>query len=247
MRKLTVSLSKGGVGKTTTAVSLAHGLARAGVKVLLIDADAQGQASRALGLQPTAGLAHLLAGGSPEEATVLARDNLWLMAGGKELTGTKREIDKRSYGGERALSEALEAVDGKYDFALLDTAPGLDTLAINVLFYAEEILCPVSMEVLTLQGLADFQHTISGVQKHHKALRLRYVLPTFLDGRVRKSQEILEQLQVHYRQQLCRPIRYSVRLSEAPGFGQTVFEYSPRSTGAEDYQALTERILRDGR
>lgn len=247
MRRITVSLSKGGVGKTTTAVNLAAGLARAGAKVLLIDADAQGQASRSLGLQPPAGLAQLLAGSKPEEATVQARESLWLMAGGRELTGAKREIDRRSYGAEQVLAEALEPIEGQYDFLILDTAPGLDTLAINVLFYAEEILSPVSMEVLTLQGLADFQHTVSGVQKYHTDIRLRYVLPTFMDGRVKKSQEILEQLQRHYGQQLCQPIRYSVRLSEAPGFGQTIFEYAPGSSGAQDYQALTERILQDGR
>jgi len=247
MRKITVSLSKGGVGKTTSAVNLAAGLARSGAKVLLIDADAQGQASRSLGLQPPSGLAQLLSGAKPEEATVQAREGLWLMAGGRDLTGAKREIDRRSFGAERVLSEALEPLDGQYDYLILDTAPGLDTLAINVLFYAEEILSPVSMEVLTLQGLADFQHTISGVQKYHADVKLRYVLPTFLDGRVRKSQEILEQLQRHYSQQLCQPIRYSVRLSEAPGFGQTIFEYAPSSSGAEDYQALTERILQDGR
>ncbi len=246
MRKLAICLQKGGVAKTTTAVNLAAGLALAGAKALLIDTDAQGQASRALGVQASTGLAELLEGAKPEDIIIQARESLWLIAGGRGLTGARREIDRRSYGAERVLAEALEPLSGRYDYIILDTAPGLDTLAINVLFYAEEIVAPVSLEVLTLQGLADFQHTVSGVQKYHPELRLRYILPTFMDGRVKKSQEILEQLQRHYGQLLCQPIRYSVRLSEAPGYGQTIFEYAPGSTGAQDYQALARRI-QDGR
>jgi len=248
MRRLAVSLSKGGVGKTTTAVNLAHGLALAGAEVLLIDTDTQGQAGRALGLQPAAGLAEVLSGSlQPEAATVQARDRLWLLAGGRSLAGAKREIDKRAFGGEKALAEVLAPLEGRYDYILLDTAPGLDTLAVNVLFYVQEVLAPVSLEVLTLQGLIDFQQNLQAVKKYHEELCLRYVLPTFLDGRVRKSQEILDQLQKHYGQLLCSPIRYSVRLSEAPGYGQTIFEYAPGSSGAEDYGKLVERIRQNGR
>ena len=235
MRKLAVCLSKGGVGKTTTATSLAHGLARAGLKVLLVDTDTQGQASRALGIQPSVGLADIFTGSAQlQEAIIQARDNLWLLGGGRALAGAKREIDKRAYGGERALAEALAELEGQYQYVILDTAPGLDTLAINVLFYATEVLAPVSLEVLTLQGLADFHQSLEGVRKYHEDLELRYILPTFLDGRVRKSEEILLQLQTRYGELLCQPIRYSVRISEAPGFGQTSFEYAPRSTGAKD-------------
>jgi len=248
MRKIAVSLSKGGVGKTTTAVSLASGLARAGQTVLLVDTDTQGQTSKALGLLPEAGLAELVAGEvRPEEAIIEAREKLYLLAGGRPLAGLKRLIDRKDYGGERTLTEGLASVDSQYDYVILDTSPGWDSLTVNVLFYAEEILAPVSMEVLTLTGLLDFQKSIEAIQKYQEGLQLSYILPTFYDRRVRKSEEILQQLQIFYQEKICSPIRYSVRLSEAPGFGQTIYEYAPGSSGAEDYQELTERILRDGR
>jgi chromosome partitioning protein len=155
-------------------------------------------------------------------------------------------INRREFGGEQTLHEALQPLADRYDVILLDTAPGWDTLTINVLFFAEEVLSPVSLEVLTLQGLLDFDRNLGAIQKYHPQLELHYVLPTFLDRRVRKSEEILSQLKAHFENQICAPVRYNVRLSEAPGYGQTIFEYAPRSAGAEDYTLLTERILKDG-
>jgi len=248
MRKIAISLSKGGVGKTTTAVSLASGLARAGYSVLLVDADTQGQVSRALGSSPEAGLADLLTGeATPAEAILEVRDKLYLLAGGRSLAGLKRLIDRKDYGGEKTLTEGLDQLDGQYDYAILDSAPGWDSLTVNVLFYATEILAPVSMEVLTLAGLLDFQKSVEAIQRYQEGLQLSYILPTFYDRRVKKSEEILTQLQAFYQDKVCSPIRYSVRLSEAPGYGQTIYEYSPGSSGAEDYQALVERISKDGR
>ena len=247
MRRIAISLSKGGVGKTTTAVNIAAGLARAGYSVLLIDTDTQGQAGRALGLQPEIGLAELISGDtSPEEAIQEARVRLSLLAGGRSLAGLKRLIDRKDFRGEKALADGLEQLDSHYDYILLDTAPGWDSLTVNVLFYADEILAPVSMEVLTLTGLLYFQKSIEAIQEYRPELELRYVVPTFYDRRVKKSEEILAQLQTAYPEQLCSPIRYSVRLSEAPGYGQTIYEYAPGTTGAEDYQTLVERIVRDG-
>ena len=247
-RKIAVSLSKGGVGKTTTAVNLASGLARAGYKVLLVDTDTQGQVSRALGVDPSAGLAELLSGeAGPEEALTKVREGLWLLAGGRSLAGLKRAIDRKDFGGERTLAEGLKPLESQYDFIILDTSPGWDSLTVNVLFYAEEILAPVSMEILTLTGLLEFQKSIESIQKYRPELSLKYVLPTFLDKRVRKSEEILKQLQAFYKDRLCSPIRYSVRLSEAPGYGQSIFEYAPGSSGDQDYQALVERISKNGR
>lgn len=248
MRKITVALTKGGVGKTTTAVNLAAGLSAKGQRVLLIDADTQGQVSRALGIQPQAGLGELAVGeASFEMATVSARENLWLIAGGQSLSSLRMFINKKEFGGEQTLNELLSVLDGQYDYVILDTSPGWDALSINVMFYADEILAPVSLEVLTLRGLLDFNRNLSSIQKYHPKLTLSYVLPTFMDRRVKKSAEILNQLKGYFGPQLCTPIRYNVRLSEAPGYGQTIYEYSPTSTGAEDYRKLTERILSDGR
>jgi chromosome partitioning protein len=145
------------------------------------------------------------------------------------------------------LSEVLAPLESHYDFVILDTAPGWDALTVNVLFFAREVLAPISLEILTLQGLVDFEQGLAGIQRYHQALSLKYILPTFMDRRVRKSGEILAQLQNHYGELLCMPIRYNVRLSEAPGFGQTIFEYAPRSAGAQDYGKLTERIVANGR
>ena len=142
--------------------------------------------------------------------------------------------------------EALRLLrDHRYDIVILDSAPGWDALTVNVLFYASEVLSPVSLEVMTLQGLSDFAQSLASIQRYHPGLKLNYIVPTFFDRRVKKSEEIFSQLQGYYATQLCAPIRYNVRLSEAPGYGQTIYEYASGSIGAEDYTALTERIKQD--
>jgi chromosome partitioning protein len=244
MIKLAIALTKGGVGKTTTAVNLADGLARAGKTVLLMDVDTQGQAARMLNCQPRYGLAEVINGDTAvDNALHPARPGVWILAGGRSLAGLKRTIARKEFNAENTLSEALEDLGKDFDYVLLDTAPGWDTLTINVLFFADLILAPVSLEVLTLQGLLDFKRNLEAIQKYRPSLELKYILPTFYDRRVRKSGEIVEQLNAHFGAQVCEPIRYNVRLSEAPGYGQTIFEYAPNSTGAEDYRKLTERIL----
>jgi chromosome partitioning protein len=246
MRKIAVALSKGGVGKTTTAVNLAAGLASSGRRVLLIDVDTQGQAAKLLGCTPSAGLAEVAAGDvPPQQAVSSARDRLDLLAGGRGLATLKRLITRKDFGGEQTIAEALAPLDGAYDYVILDTAPRWDALSVNALFYATEGLTPVSPEVMTLQSLLDFNQSLAAIQRYHSALTLRYIVPTFFDRRVRKSDEILAQLATHFGPRLCRPIRYNVRLSESPGFGQSIFEFAPHSTGADDYRALTERILSD--
>ena len=151
-RRIGVSLSKGGVGKTTTSVNLAAGLALAGKRVLLVDTDTQGQSSFMLGVKPKGGLTELVTGElPPEEAILQARKNLWILAGGKSLAGLKRLIDRKDYGGELTIAQALTPLEKNYDYVVVDTSPGWDPLTVNVLFYVNELMTPVSLEVMSIQ------------------------------------------------------------------------------------------------
>jgi chromosome partitioning protein len=246
-RKIVISNSKGGVGKTTTAVSLGAGLAMRGERVLMVDLDTQGHVARAMGLKPLHTLYEVLDQDlPPQQALTLARPNLALLAGGRLLARSKKTIASLPYGAEHVLSEKLSPLDdGNYDYVILDTAPSWDVLNVNALFYAEEVLLPISMEALAVYGMADFLEAIQGVRRYNPAVQLKYVLPTFFDLRVRKSGEILQQLVDHFQRLVLPPIRYNVDLSECPARGKTIFEYAPKSRGSRDYARLVERIAND--
>lgn len=241
MRTIAVALGKGGVGKTTSAVNLAHALAIGGARVLLVDVDSQGHCAASLGVTPSATLADLVDGAAPQDVVIEARPGLWLVAGGRPLAGLRREIDRRDVRSDQVLVEALGRVNG-YDLAIMDTAPAWDSLTVCALFAASEVLAPVSMEPLAVTALAEFRRSMAAIQRYHAALRLAYVAPTFVDGRVAKSAEILGQLGRAYGELVTAPIRYSVRLSECAAFGETCFEYDPRGRAAEDYRALSRRV-----
>lgn len=245
-RTIGVSLSKGGVGKTTTAVNLSAGLALAGFKVLLVDTDTQGQDSYMLGIKPAAGLSEfLLEELDEEQAIVKARNNLWCLAGGKTLGGVKRLIDRKSFGGEFTLHEALTPLESRFDFIIVDTSPGWDPLTVNVLFYVKEVLVPVSLAVMSLQGLVEFIKSLTAIQKYNKTVSLKYILPTFLDQRVQSPATILRKLKGLYGDYLCPPIRYNASFADAPAFGQTIYEFAPGSWGTEDYRTLVRKVTDD--
>lgn len=248
MRRIVVSLLKGGVAKSETAVHLAHGLALAGHRVLLVDTDVQSHCAEMLGLKPERGLANLIAGWvEPLEALVQARENLWLLAGGNDLAAVKMEIARREMAPEAVLAEALECYEGRFHFMVMDTAPGWDTLLVNALYCNEEVLAPVSMEPMAISGLKRFEKHLEVIRKYKPLLSLRWVLPTFVDSRVKKSGEILAQLKKRYGPRLADPVRYSVKLSEATAYGQTIFEHDPRGARAQAYRLLVPRVAQAGR
>lgn len=239
MRKIAIANRKGGVGKTTTAVNIAAGLALGGSQVLLIDTDTQAHCSRLLGVDPNRGLAELVGRScTPSEAIVEAREGLFLLAGSKKLELTIKDISQRKFRVEHVLADALQPYEGKYDYVFVDTAPGFSQLSINVFFYVQEILVPVSMEVLALDGFKDFMSEIETI-KQYTDVDINYIVPTFYDRRVSKSEEIIGQLQKHFGELVTRPIRYSARLSEAPAWGQTIYEFASKEKVSRDYAHLS--------
>lgn len=246
MRKICISLSKGGVAKSTSAVTLAHGLALLGKRVLLIDTDEQGHDSELLGVNPDFGLADVLNESIDiNKALWEARKNLFILAGGLDLSGSKRAIVKKEFGAEKTLSLSLRAIENEFDFVIIDTSPSWDSLTINSLFYCEEVLIPVSLDVLSLNSLMEFKHRLKEVSDYKEKNVQNYILPTFADGRVKKTAEILALLKKHYSDILFEPIRYCARIAEAPGQKQTIFEYAPKSSAAIDYEKAIKRILNE--
>ena len=140
------------------------------------------------------------------------------------------------------LSEALKPYNDKFDYVILDTAPGYNELSINVLFYATEVLIPVSMEILAVDGFIEFQREIEDISQYAD-IEIKYIVPTFVDGRVKKSEKIYNNLIQVFGDKVIFPVHYSVALSEAPAWGKHIFEYEPKSRGALDYAKIAGRIV----
>lgn len=187
MRKLAVCNRKGGVGKTTTSVHLAAGMALAGVKTLLIDTDSQAHCGRLLGIDGGDSLDRALSGDPPEP--VRARDNLDLLSCTRSVTEFATIQPKRRLRREEILTDVLAGITG-YEYVILDTAPGFGDMSVNVLFYADVVLIPVSMEALSLEGLLAFQEEVVEINKYSR-LSVLGIVPTFADGRVGKTADII--------------------------------------------------------
>jgi chromosome partitioning protein len=254
MRKIAIAMAKGGVGKTTTAINLAYGLASRGYRVLLVDCDTQDQAAKFLGATPQYGLYEFVTERgkngeyvSKNETIFLCRPNLWLLAGGIQLVELKNWLGEQPRDVRQTLlGKELVPKKGSLDYLIFDCAPGWDVLSVNILMAANEILCPVALQGPSLEGLKTFFRYLQSAQTLNSDLRLKYILPTMFDQRTRQSHEILAQLRKYFHRQLCEPIHFNVRLSEAPVHGQTIFEYEPQASGAQDYDKLIRRVMNDG-
>jgi len=256
-RILTVSNQKGGVGKTTTTVNIAASLAAIGARVLVIDLDPQGNASTALGVPHTADIPSIydvliddfsladIIQTSPESPNLLCAPSTIHLAGAEiELVSqVAREHRLRT-----ALDDYLRGLDERLDFVLIDCPPSLGLLTINAFTAARELLIPIQCEYYALEGLSQLLSTVRMIQKHlNPQLRLSTILLTMYDGRTRLAQQVAEEVREHFADEVLHTvIPRSVRVSEAPSFGQTVIAYDGQSAGAVAYrEAAVEIIKRD--
>lgn len=247
-RILALANQKGGVGKTTTTVNLGGELARRGHKILLIDADPQGNATTSLGIAKrdlVATTYDLLLGevALPEVIINTGRERLDLVPTDQNLAGAEIDLAQAERR-EQRLAEALSDGTKAYDWIIIDCPPSLGLLTLNALCATQGVLIPLQCEYLALEGLAQLKGTIDLVRANlNQRLHIAGVVMTMYDGRTNLAQQVVEEVRRFFPQRICKTlIPRSIRLSEAPSYGKLIAEYDPQSRGAAAYAELAAEI-----
>ncbi|MDR2079628.1 MAG: AAA family ATPase [Treponema sp.] len=241
---------KGGVGKTTSAISLGAYLAEAGKSVLLVDFDSQANLTSGVGAAAVKpGVYELISGAVPVNEVIRPTEipNLSVIPASIDLSGAAVELieqDDRDY----FLKRALEPVRNSYDFILIDCPPSLGMLTINGLVSADAVLIPMQCEYFALEGLTLLLQTIKRIQKRlNPGLEIGGLFFTMYDSRTRLAQEVVSQVSAYFKQKVFATIvPRNVRLSEAPSHGQPISRYDPQSSGGRAYKSLAEEVIRRG-
>jgi len=243
-RVIAVFNHKGGTGKTTTAVSVAAGMAKLGKHVLLVDTDAQGNVGFSLNLKAERSLYHVVVMGlAVGEAAVRVRDGLDVIVSNESLAAAELYLAGRQ-NRDRVLSRRLDAAKAAYDFIVLDCSPSLSLMNQNALVFADSVLVPVACDYLSLVGVRQVLRTVKNVnQLLYHPVQIWGVLPTFYDPRARICREALATLRDHFGERCLMPIRATMKVKEAPSVGQTIFEYAPGSHASDDYLGVVERVI----
>ncbi len=254
-RVVVIANQKGGVGKTTTAVNLAAALGFGGLRTLLIDIDPQGNASTALGVdhrQGIRGTYEVLLDQDPMDWHVVESTeapNLFVLPATIDLAGAELELVEVQ-GRERRLAQPLESYlqANQFDYVIIDCPPSLGLLTLNALVAAQEILIPIQCEYYALEGVTQLMRTIELAKSSlNPKLVLSTILLTMYDARTRLSSQVADEVRRHFsRETLETMIPRSVRVSEAPSYGQTVITYDSSSTGAQAYLAAAHEIADRG-
>ena len=246
---LTVANQKGGVGKTTSTVNLAAALAQHGARVLVIDLDPQGNASTAFGIdhhQSIPSVYDVLVQGAGLAAVAMpAADipGLDCVPATIDLAGAEIELVS-VVARESRLRKAIDALDGDYDYVFIDCPPSLGLLTVNALVAAREVLIPIQCEFYALEGLSQLLRNIELVRSHlNESLTVSTILLTMYDARTRLAEQVAAEVRNHFGEVvLSATIPRSVRISEAPGYGQSVMTYDPGSRGAAAYAAAAYEL-----
>ncbi|MCB5224811.1 MAG: AAA family ATPase [Candidatus Cloacimonadaceae bacterium] len=248
-RIITIVNQKGGVGKTTTAVNVAAGLAVLEKKTLLIDFDPQGNATSGVGIDKDSLKTQIydaLIGEVPLAETVMKTDtqNLWCVPGNIDLTGAEIEL-VQEFAREHRLREALQPVLPDYDYVIIDCPPSLGLLTVNALTAASDLLVPIQCEYYALEGVSQLLSTIRLIQKSlNPNLNIIGILLTMFDRRVNLSMQVAKEVRHYFKDKVFRTIiPRNIKLTEAPSFGKPIFLYDIRSPGAMSYLNLATEII----
>lgn len=248
-RIISVANQKGGVGKTTTTVNLGACLAYTGKKVLLVDIDAQGNATSGVGVRKPdvkKDIYDVLINEEPIKNAIMpsSRENLDIVPATIQLAGAEIELTSMM-ARESRLKTALEDVRDDYDFIFIDCPPSLGHMTINAFTASDSMLIPVQCEYYALEGLSQLLNTVRLVQKHfNPGLKIEGVLLTMYDARTNLGAEVVEEVRRYFQEKVYDTIiPRNVRLSEAPSHGLSIIDYDPRSKGAEVYVALAKEVL----
>ncbi len=248
-RVISVANQKGGVGKTTTTINLGASLANAGKKVLLIDSDAQGNATSGLGVskgEVNVDIYDILVNEVPMSEVIVSssREGMDLVPSSIQLAGAEVELSSMERR-ETRLKTAIEEVKDDYDYILVDCPPSLGHLTINAFTASDSVLIPVQCEYYALEGLSQLLNTIRLVQRHFNTdLKIEGVLLTMLDRRTNLGFEVVEEVKKYFHEKVYETIiPRNVRLSEAPSYGLSIIDYDKTSIGAQKYEELAKEVL----